>query len=197
MTSPSSVRARDDERVGHARRGERVVAARDEPVGEPRVDPEAVVADRARLPVDERLRLRHLAAEALDDRLVAEADAERRRRRAEAEDQLDRAAGVDRPPWARRDDEAIGSELARRGDGHLVAAPDDDLGAELLEQVDEVVGERVVVVDDEDAHAFECASAGARARGSDLGVPKSQARCQTPRGDTGPALVVGLRGVSH
>ena len=131
------------------------------------------MADRARLAVDERLRPRHLATESLDDRLVAEADPERRRRRAEDEDQLDRDAGVDRPPWARRDDEAVGSELARLGDGQVVAAPDDDLGAQLLEQVDEVVGERVVVVDDEDTHAFECASAGARA---DLGRPRARGR---------------------
>ena len=154
------------------------------------------MADRARLAVDERLRLRHLATESLDDRLVAEADPERRRRRAEDEDQLDRDAGVDRPPGARGDDEAVGSELARLGDRQVVAAPDDDLGAQLLEQVDEVVGERVVVVDDEDAHASECASAGARARGSDLGVPKSQARCQTPEAIRGrPSW--SAPGVSH
>src|SRR5205823_14047858 len=66
--------------------GERVVAARREVSREPVEDSLAVVVDRARLPVDEPARLPHAAAEDLDDRLVSEADAERRRRLGKPQD---------------------------------------------------------------------------------------------------------------
>ena len=94
------------------------------------------------------------AAEGLHDRLVTEADAERRHAGAERADELERHAGVLWSPWARRDDEAIGCERLGLGDGDRVVAEDMDLGAALLEEVDEVPRERVVVVEDEDPHAY-------------------------------------------
>jgi hypothetical protein len=67
----------DLELVGHARRGERVVAARLELVGQPRKSPRRRA--RRSSPCRGRAAARaDLAAERLDDRLVAEADAERR-----------------------------------------------------------------------------------------------------------------------
>ena len=163
---------RDLEGVGDLHCGERVVAPDVDPRGKAGVDPAAVVADRARLSVDERAGLRDPAAEALDDRLVPEADTERRRRRAELANELDRVAGVAGPSGAGRHHERVCSKRARLSDRDRVALPHHDLGAQFLEEVDEVVGERVVVVDDEHAHRVECAT-----------VPKGQSgsdRCLSP-----------------
>src|SRR4051794_26107555 len=129
---------------------ERVVAAGLEALGQALEEPAAVVLDLTRLAVDEPLRLADLAAEGLDDHLVAEADAERRHARAEPPDELDRDARARRPAGAGGDDEVRGREpLGLVGVDGVVTA-DDDLRAELAEQVREVVGERVVVVDQQD-----------------------------------------------
>ena len=124
---------RDDELVGHRRRGERVVAADLDLVRQPGEDARAVVGDDARLPVQQRPRLADLAAERLDDRLVAEADAERRRRRAEPPDQLDRDARVGGTAGAGGDDEPVGRERLGLVGRDRVVPDGDDLGAELLE----------------------------------------------------------------
>src|SRR5581483_12412777 len=131
---------RDLELVRNRRRRERVVAAGLEFLRQPGEDPASVVTDRARLAVQQVLRLADLAAERLDDRLVAEADAERRHARSEAADDLDRRARVARTAGAGGDDEVRGFERFRlvRGDG--VVATNLDLAAELAEQVREVVG---------------------------------------------------------
>ena len=121
--------------------GERVVAARLERVGQAREDALAVVLDGRGLPVQERLRLSDLAAERLDDRLVAEADAERRHGRAEPPDQLDRDARVLGPARAGGDDEMRRRERLCLVGRDRVVTEDPHLDAELLEEVDEVVGE--------------------------------------------------------
>src|SRR5438046_9905101 len=127
-----------------------MVPGRDERVREPREQAAAVVADRRGLAVHLRLRARDGGAERLPDRLVAEADAEDRRGRAEAPDHLEgdpRLVGV---AGTRRDDNALGCprEDAREVNG--VVAQHLEPGAELAQVLDEVVGEGVVVVDDQD-----------------------------------------------
>src|SRR6185295_1831736 len=69
-------RRADLELVGNARRGEGVVAPPLQRLGQARKESPAVVRNLARLPVHEPPRLPDLAAEGLDDGLVAEADAE-------------------------------------------------------------------------------------------------------------------------
>ena len=98
--------------------------------------------------MQQRLRLPDLAAERLDDRLVAEADAERRDARAEPANQLDRDAGVGRAAGAGGDEQVRRLESLGLLDRDRVVPEHLHLGAELLEEVHEVVGERVVVVDD-------------------------------------------------
>src|SRR5262245_12534468 len=71
-------RRRHLEHVRDAGRGARVVAAGLERRGQPRVQALSAVRHRARLAMHEPPRLADVAAEHLDDRLVAEADAERR-----------------------------------------------------------------------------------------------------------------------
>src|SRR5205085_6583507 len=100
----------DLELVRDRDRGERVIAARLEALGQALEEPAAVMLDLARLAVDEPLRLADLAAEGLDDHLVAEADAERRHAGAEAPDELDRDACVGGPARTGRDDEVRGRQ---------------------------------------------------------------------------------------
>jgi len=74
-------------------------------------------------------------------------------------------SSIERPapagrPWARRDDETVGREHHRFLGRDRVALSYEHLGSELFQQVHEVVGERVVVVDHEDAHGSESASQG-------------------------------------
>ncbi len=111
------------------------------------------MADRARLPVQELACVADLAAEGLDDRLVAEADAERRRRRRQPADDVERRARRGRPAGAGGDDEVRRREPLGLVRVELVVAQHRHLDSERPEQVREVVRERVVVVDEEHAHA--------------------------------------------
>ena len=97
----------DAERGGNLGRRKRVVAPHLDVGRQALVDPLAVVRDRARLAVQQRLRLADGAAERLDDRLVAKADAERRDRRAERLDQVDRDARALGAAGAGGDDEPV------------------------------------------------------------------------------------------
>src|SRR5262249_14709478 len=58
-----------------------------------------------------------------------------------------------RPPGPGGQDDGVGTALDERGRGFGVALDDLGLGPETLDQLHEVVGERVVVVDDQD-HRF-------------------------------------------
>ncbi len=92
------------------------------------------------------------AAEGLRERLVPEADAERGDPRlGEAAHDLERDAGLVRRARAGRDDDAVGRAFEQLVDAGLVVAHDVELRPELAEVLDEVVGERVVVVDHQHA----------------------------------------------
>ena len=82
-------------------RRERVVAARPRTSsGSPAKSPRPSCVTGPDLPWTSSLRQADLAAEGLDDRLVAEADAERRHARRESADDLERRARVGRPAGA-------------------------------------------------------------------------------------------------
>src|SRR5207237_2772398 len=85
---------RDLENLRHARRRERVVAPGREVGRKAFEDSRSVMVDRARLSVNEPPRLADLSAEDLHDRLMAQADTQRRRRRGEPTDDLERRAGT-------------------------------------------------------------------------------------------------------
>jgi hypothetical protein len=84
---------------------------------------------------------------------VAEAHAEHRDAAGERPDDLDRRARVLRPAGAGGDDQVRRRKSQRLGRVDGVVAPNLDVRAALGEQVVEVVGEAVVVVDDEDQGA--------------------------------------------
>jgi hypothetical protein len=112
-----------------------------------------VVLDLGRLAVDRDV-ADDLAAERLHERLVAEADAERRDPGlGEAAHDLDRHPGLVRRARAGRHDDAVVAVLEQVVDRRRVVAHRHRLGPELTQVLDEVVGERVVVVDHQDFHA--------------------------------------------
>ena len=76
---------------------------------------------------------------------------------------LDGDACVVRPPGTGGDDEPVGRERLGFLERDRVVPAHDDLGAELLEQVHEVVGEGVVVVDEENLHAYSFSASSSAA----------------------------------
>src|SRR5712691_1449766 len=125
---------------------QRVVARGIEVLLELREDAAAIVMDAGGLAVHLLARPGHGAAERLADGLVPEADAENRRGRVEASDQPERDA---RAVWIARprgDDDALGLESFYLVERDLVVARHVHAGAQLAHVLDEVVGERVVVI---------------------------------------------------
>src|SRR4029077_8763129 len=115
----------------------------------------------------------HLAAERLNQRLMAEADPEDRNARlGEGADRLDRDPCLLGSPRPGRDPQPVRLEIEQLRDRGLVVADHADLRAELTEVLDEVVGERVVVVDDEHAgHGHSgCSPASSTARKTALAL---------------------------
>src|SRR4051812_41206370 len=132
---------------------EAVVAGHLERVRKPVEQPFAVVLDLRRLAVH-----RHVPhdapAERLPERLVAEADAKRRHAGLrEATHGLDRDPGLVRRAGAGRDDDAVVAPCEQLVDRRGVVADDVEVGAQLAQVLNEVIGERVVVVDHQDFHA--------------------------------------------
>src|SRR3954451_19438207 len=130
---------------------QRVVAPDGQRVRQALEQPGAIVLDLGRLAVDGDV-AHDLAPERLSERLVAEADAQRRHPGlGEAPHRLDRDARLVGRARARRDDHAVPLALEQLADACRVVADGLDLRPQLTQVRDEVVGEGVVVVDDEDA----------------------------------------------
>ena len=107
-------------------------------------------ATGARLPVHELARLADLAAEGLDDRLVAEADAERRHAGASRRTISTVAPASPGRPGPGEITRCDGASRSASSASSSSLRRTHDLGAELAEEVGEVVRERVVVVDQQD-----------------------------------------------
>src|SRR6266508_3216332 len=129
---------------------ERVVARRFEVLRKSLEDTAAVVVDARGLAVHLLAGAGHGASEGLADRLVPETDAQDGRALVQAADEGQRDAGAVRISGARGDDDPVGGHARDFFDGDLVVAHDAHRGALLAEVLDEVVRERVVVVEDED-----------------------------------------------
>ncbi len=89
------------------------------------------------------------AAEMVADGLVAEANAEDRFFPGEGADNCERHTGFGRRTGAGREEDAVGVERKGLGRGDLVVAVHTLRHAQLPEALDEVIGEGVEVVDDE------------------------------------------------
>ena len=126
-----------------------------------------VVVDLAEPPVHDLGRVVDRAAGRVGERLVAEADAEHRH--LGAPEHVERDADVAlvlRAPGAGRDHDVVHGQRRDLLPRQLVVAHDDRLVAvDLAQQVEEVEGERVVVVDQERAHRPHLHSADLGGRG--------------------------------
>jgi geranylgeranyl diphosphate synthase type I len=140
---------------------ERVIARRVERDGEPLEHALLAVIDGGRLAVHEHRRTHHVAPVQLTDALVSEADAEDRTQPRERLDGRGGESRVVRRPRSRGDDQTVGRVGKDVRDRVRVVADDLDVSAELRQLLHQVVGEGVVVVDDEQA--------GGHGRSSDVG----------------------------
>ena len=145
---------------GNVGRGERVVAPDLDLVRQPRVDAEAVVRDRARLAVQQRLRLARPRP-----RTPRRSPGGRGRRPASASSaRARRISSIETPALSGRPgpgETTSRSKPPARASSTVIASfrTVTHLGAELLEQVHEVVGERVVVVEHQHPHGANSCSA--------------------------------------
>src|SRR5271170_4116453 len=114
----------------------------------------AIVLDAAGFAMHKLRGADDVASEGCADGLMAEADSEDWPLAGEALDERDEDAGVLRRTGAGREHEALGIEGLDLVDGELVVAADDHVGAEFTHVLHQVVGEGVVVVEDED-HKFK------------------------------------------
>jgi len=113
-------------------------------------DAAAVVADLAGLAMHQPGRPLDHPAEGLADRLVPEADPEQGRALAGGgADQREADAGLGGRARPGRDDEVVGLLRHHLLDRAFVIAVDRHLGTQLPQVLDEVVGEAVIVVDDD------------------------------------------------
>jgi hypothetical protein len=92
----------------------------------------------------------HLAAEGLADGLMAEADAEDRELAGRGLDQLEADAGPVRIAGAGGKDDPLGMQAHDLRNAGVVVASDIDRCAELPQEVIEVIGETVVVIDQDE-----------------------------------------------
>ncbi len=140
--------------LGH---NQRVVARAGHGRRNPREDRPPVVLHLAGLAVHQLRRANDLAAERRADRLVPQAHAENRhppsarpRQPRKVPDQLDRDPRVLRRARPRRDQDVRWTQRLHLGGRQLIVAAHDHLRAQLAHVLDEVVGKRIVVVENED-----------------------------------------------
>src|SRR6185312_6804358 len=120
-----------------------------ERVGQPPEDPLAVVEDLRRLAVHHARRPHHLAAKGLPDRLVPEADAQDGDLAGVGPDHVQADSGLVGGAGAGRDHQVRGRQGADVAGRDLVVADHPNLRTNLAEVLDQVVGERVVIIDDQ------------------------------------------------
>ena len=113
-------------------------------------DGSPVVFHRAGLAVHQSFGADHLPTESLADRLMSEADTEDRNFAGKVADQFDADPGVLRRARARGNDDALGIETRYLVHAEFVVPPYFDASAQFAEVLDEVVGERVVIVENKD-----------------------------------------------
>src|SRR5579862_175433 len=110
----------------------------------------SAVADFRKLAVHRQRRPHHLAAESLPDRLMPETDTEQGNGRRRLGDKIEADAGFVRRAGARREHDRLGGHRHDLGGRNLVVAMHDDVRPLLAQIMDEVEGEAVIVVDQND-----------------------------------------------
>ncbi len=129
---------------------QRVVASRRHGRGQTGKNRFAVVGDRAGFAVHKMRGANDVAAECRADGLVPEANAENGHFAGEVPNQINTDARLLRRAGAGGNHDAPGSHFLELGDGDLIIAANFNLGAQFSEILNQVVGKRVVVVENED-----------------------------------------------
>ena len=106
-----------------------------------------VMHHRAGFAVHEMSGTNHAAAEGFADGLMSQANAEDGNFSREVADEGDADSGLVRRAGARRDDDSLGLQGLHFVDGDLVVASHLNLCAQFADVLDQVVGERIVVVE--------------------------------------------------
>ena len=129
---------------------QRVVARRRERLGQAGEETPSVVADAIGLTMHHGVGTLHRGAEGDSDALVAQAHAQHRHAAlGEEADRLNRHPRLGRCTGAGRDQQVGRPCSLDLRDADLVVARDCNLGAQCPQQLHQVVGKRIVVVDDE------------------------------------------------
>jgi hypothetical protein len=134
-----------------------VVASGLERVGQAAEDALLIVMDKRGLAVHDAVVAHHFAAEDVTDTLMAQAHAQNRRRRRETADDVVGNTRFPRGTRAGADDDVRRLELAHLVGGDFVVTINAHVDGivQLAQALDQVVGERVVVVDEKD-HVLTC-----------------------------------------
>jgi len=139
---------------------ERVISRGSHGRGESFKNSLAIVLDLARFAMHQIPSPNHFAAKGCADRLVSEANAQQWRLARKMADQLDADARVLRCARSRRNYDAFGMHYLNFVDGHFVIAANFDLCAQLTQVLDEVISERIVVIEDEDHSSIVAVGTG-------------------------------------
>jgi len=129
---------------------QRVIARGRHGTGQAVEDGFVIVRDGAGFAVHEVRCAHDLSAESGADGLMSQADAEDRNFSGEVADQIDADAGVLRGAGAGRDHDSLGLHGRDGGDRDLIVAAHFDSSPEFAEILNQVVRERVVVVENEE-----------------------------------------------
>jgi len=113
----------------------------------------AVVADLRRFAVHDAVVDNHVPAERVADTLVAEANAQQRHFLPKSSNDVVGQTGFARRTGTGRDKDAFGIQFADLVEGNLVVASNFQRDLHLAQILDEVVGERIVIVYDQNHEA--------------------------------------------
>ena len=109
-----------------------------------------VVKDGGGLAVHQASCANHFTAIDITHALVTEADSENRYLPSKVTDHVTADSSLFRRAGARRDADALWCHCLDLGESDLVVSLHEGIGSQLAEILDEVVGERIVIIDDED-----------------------------------------------
>ncbi len=110
----------------------------------------AIVTDCAGFAVHQSRSAHDLSAKGGTYGLMSEADAENRNLAREVPNEIDADSGLLRRTWTGRNDDAVRLHCLNVGDCNPIVPANLNLGAEFPEILNEVVGKRIVVVENED-----------------------------------------------
>src|SRR5207248_4835750 len=108
-----------------------------------------MVRNRRCFPVHQLRGTHNFAAENFANALVTEANAEQRNVRSEFTNDLATDSSVARPAWSGRDANAFRNKFPNVSSADLIVASHQNLGAKLTENLREIVGERIVIINQE------------------------------------------------